>query len=78
MNDGFDRSHISALAIPISFALCLAAFVARAADPPGAWSIKSHLPEPRGETAMAAANGKLYVLGGATLDRELLAACGGI
>jgi N-acetylneuraminic acid mutarotase len=70
MKDGFACSTIPALAMPISFALCLAAFVAHAADPPGAWSIKSHLPEPRGETAVAAANGKLYVLGGATLDRE--------
>jgi N-acetylneuraminic acid mutarotase len=70
MNHGSIRGHVSGVFLPISLGLCLVAFAARAADPPGAWSIKSHLPQPRGETAIAVANGKLYVLGGATLDRE--------
>jgi hypothetical protein len=38
--------------------------VVGAAQDTGIWSIKSHLPQPRGESAMAVQNGKLYVLGG--------------
>jgi len=49
------------------FAFACLAFVspqAASADPAGTWSIRSHLPEPRGETATAAERGRLYVLGG--------------
>src|SRR5262245_37244481 len=43
---------------------------AHSVDPAGTWSVKSHLPQPRGETAMTALNGKLYVLGGHALGLE--------
>jgi N-acetylneuraminic acid mutarotase len=41
-----------------------------AADSSGTWSVVAHLPQPRGESAMAAMNGKLYVLGGYTPGNE--------
>ncbi len=50
--------------------LALTVSIASAADPSGTWSVAAHLPQPRGETAMAALNGKLYVLGGYTPGNE--------
>jgi len=41
-----------------------------AADSSGTWSVVAHLPQPRGESAMTAMNGKLYVLGGYTPGNE--------
>jgi N-acetylneuraminic acid mutarotase len=50
--------------------LALTVSIASAADPSETWSVAAHLPQPRGETAMAALNGKLYVLGGYTPGNE--------
>ena len=36
----------------------------QSAEPAGTWSIRSRLPAPRGESAVAVERGKLYVLGG--------------
>src|SRR2546422_1807318 len=36
----------------------------------GKWSEKARLPEPRGEVAVAAVNGKIYVLGGSARGRD--------
>jgi N-acetylneuraminic acid mutarotase len=60
----FARPGAHSVTVLVVLALCVMSPPAGAAEPSGTWSIKSHLPEPRGETAMAVANGKLYVLGG--------------
>ena len=64
MSDISARPGIRTLFVLASLTPCVLLLPAHAADPAGTWSVKSHLPKPRGETAMAAANGKLYVLGG--------------
>src|SRR4051812_48438022 len=49
----------------VLFALCVGLPLAVAQAPsPGQWATKAPLPSPRNETALAAAGGKIYELGG--------------
>jgi len=63
MNMFLSCTRICAVFGVVSLALCAQSLPARAAEPSGTWSVRSHLPAPRGESGMAAQNGKLYVLG---------------
>ena len=59
---------LSRSAIWIGFAvhtlLCVSAAFAQSSAPGGDWVKKTPLPSPRNETALAAVQGKIYVLGG--------------